>query len=75
MFNAASQRQVQSHPQFTLMQRQIPRQHTVQFYLDHGHTSAGPWFKLGINDIEYIVGFVPRQVAKKAHLRPVGGTV
>ena len=46
-------------PRFTLTQRRIANPHTFQFYITYGETQAGPWAKVGLNDQEYTVGFVP----------------
>lgn len=74
MDNAARHNTTATASEFTLQQRTIPRHHQVQFYMDHGRTAAGPWFKVGLNDTEYVVGFIPKHTAKKAHLHPVGET-
>jgi hypothetical protein len=47
-------------PRFTLAQRTIQNPYDVQFYLIHGETESGPWLKVGLNDCEYILGFVPQ---------------
>ena len=51
-------------PRFTLAQRTIHNPYDVQFYLIHGETEAGPWLKVGLNDCEYVLGFVPQKYEK-----------
>lgn len=64
MNNAAHQVSAQSPAQFGLIQRRIKCQHQFQFYLDFGQTADGPWARVGLNDMEYLVGYVPQKMMR-----------
>lgn len=62
-------------PHFQIVQRKIDNHNEFQFYFNWGVTEAGPWAKVGINDTEYVVGFVPQPVRRPAqHRRPTTQT-
>lgn len=57
MSNAASQLAPQ-FPRLTIAQRSIPNPNHFQIYVLYG-TEPGPWAKVGFNDVEYMIGFLP----------------
>lgn len=44
---------------FSVVERKIPCTHKFQLYVDYGHTHVGPWLKIGLNDSEFGVGYLP----------------
>lgn len=46
---------------FSLTDRKIQCAHNFQIYCDYGNTPKGPWVKIGINDTEYGIGFLPQE--------------
>lgn len=52
-------------PKLTVAQRKIQlNQDEFRFYVLYG-TQPGPWVKVGINDTEYMFGFLPEQAPKR----------
>ena len=49
---------VTAAPKLTVAQRKIANKNEFQFYVLYG-TNPGPWARVGINDTEYMVGYLP----------------
>jgi hypothetical protein len=47
-------------------EKKVPNNHSFQFYVDYGVT-PGPWLKLGINDVEYGIGYLPSSSHQKTN--------
>jgi hypothetical protein len=54
---------------FGVTERRIPCPHSFQLYVDYGTTPAGPWLKIGINETELGIGYLPKPVRKIPHLK------
>lgn len=52
-------------PQFVLMQKRISNPHQIQFYANYGMTELGPWARIGLNDMEYTIGFAPAKPKRR----------
>ena len=66
MSNASRQLQLVSElPQLTVAQRRIANTNDFQFYIQYG-SEPGPWVKVGVNDTEYLIGFLPQPPKKRA---------
>lgn len=60
---------VPDFPKITVIQRRIQNHNEFQFYVLYG-TKPGPWVKVGINNTEYLVGFLPQSPKKRAVRKP-----
>lgn len=67
MNNATCNKLIAEAPRLTIAQRRIASQNEFQFYVLYG-TQPGPWVKIGLNDTEYLVGFLP-QPTKRRHVK------
>lgn len=56
---------------FVVRQRNIPCQHKMQIYVDYGSTTRGPWIVVGINAVEYSVGYLPPKQKAKLNLAAI----
>lgn len=64
--SAKDSRQQRSQPvttTFSVVERRVPCHHNFQFYVDYGASSGGPWVRVGINDTEFGIGYLPKQKA------------
>ena len=46
---------------FSVVEREIHCQHKFQFYVDYGSSHNGPWLKVGLNQTEFSMGYLPQQ--------------
>lgn len=75
MNSATRQILVPDMPRLTVAQRRIANRNEFQFYVLYG-TQPGPWVRVGFNDTEYLVGFLPkpnkkRQSPNKTNVTPI----
>lgn len=56
---------------FSLTDRKIKCEHNFQLYVDFGTTTKGPWVKVGLNEVEYGIGYLPQAAMPKPNLAPV----
>ena len=56
--------------QFVVQSRKVKNPHQIQFYLNRGFSHSGPWLQIGVNDIEYGIGYEPGQTHKVSAPHP-----
>lgn len=44
---------------FSVVESQIPCRHKIQLYVDYGNSDGGPWLRIGINETEFGIGYLP----------------
>jgi len=44
---------------FSVVENRVPCHHKIQFYVDYGSSDGGPWLKIGINETEFGIGYLP----------------
>jgi hypothetical protein len=60
---------------FKVIERRVQNRHNFQFYVDFGVTTGGPWLKVGVNETELAVGYLPtpRPAQKVKTVEPAVG--
>jgi hypothetical protein len=56
---------------FSVVERRIHSPHKIQFYVDYGSSSGGPWIKVGVNETEFGVGYLPKTNPTVTHRQAV----
>jgi hypothetical protein len=51
------------------IERKVACPHKFQLYVDYGYTN-GPWIAIGVNSIEYAIGWLPEDATSPAHAVP-----
>lgn len=46
---------------FNVISREVVCPYKFQFYVDYGTSQDGPWLKMGLNDTELGIGYLPKQ--------------
>lgn len=57
---------------FTVVERQVPCQHKIQFYVDYGASDGGPWLRIGVNTTEFGFGHLPLHQPVDLHVAKPG---